>query len=612
MNKTTILTVAVILVLSGLLFAGPSDNALKAAFEKGDSDAVLKLLAAEPNLLKADLGGGETPLHAAVKRGLEPVFDHVLGMGVDVNAKDGRGLTPAWYAVTQRRPALLRKLIARGADLKIVNKLSGDNMIFAAASAGNAEVFGLLLDNGFKADEKKPWGQTPLDFAAQANSLEIIKLIAGRGVDLKAASNPRFPLLHMATSGSKVDLLKYLLDQGFEVNFKDTMRQTTALLRAVYNGNIEAARLLAQRGADVNAPDVLAMTPVMLAVKKGYKDLVELFLSRGADLNAADFRTGKTMLHFAAARGQSAVVEALLKSGLDKNAKDKNGRTALAYAMKHGNLAAADALRKHGAQDPAAESHAGDSTLLHKPLGEGDALIWHFLNSGWAIKTKSALLIFDYWDNDTAPDEMLLANGHIRPAEIRDLPVYVFVTHGHFDHYDPRIFEWKKTVPNITYIFGFEPDTPEEIISMAPRTQKTVGPLAITTTQANDEGVGFAVQVDGLAIFHSGDHMNFQPEEKDNIFFAEFDFLAGRGLRADLLFLPTAWTADEMALSQKGVFYAVDKLQAKAFFPMHGNNRESMYADWVDYAVQKKSKVQVGAASDPGDWFFFSKGVLSR
>ncbi len=612
MNKTAILMIAVILILSALLFgAGPNED-LKAAFEKGDSDAVLKLLSTDPSLLRADLGGGQTPFHAAVIRGLEPVFDVILAKGADINIKDGRGLTPAWYAVAQGRPALLRKLVARGADLTVKDPSSGDNLIFSAASAGNAEVFGILLDNGFKIDEKKPWGQTPLDYAAQANALDIVKLIAGRGVDLKAASNPRFPLLHIATSGSKVDLVKYLLDQGFEMNLKDTMRQTTPLLRAVYNGNVEAARLLAQRGADVNASDVLAMTPVMLAVMNGYKDLVELFLSKGADLGVVDSRTGKTMLHFAAARGTSAVVETLLKQGIDKNAKDKNGRTALSYAIRHGNKGAADVLRRHGVQDPAPESYPDDSTQLHKTLTEGDALIWYFMNSGWAIRTKSAFLVFDYWDNDAAPDEKLLANGHIRPEALADLPVYVFVTHGHFDHYDPQIFEWKKSIPNITYIFGFEPDVRNTFLSMAPRTQKTVGPLTITTTQANDEGVGFAVQVDGLTIFHSGDHMNFQPEEKGNIFFAEFDFLAGRGLRADLLFLPTAWTADDMALSQKGVFYALDKLQAKAFFPMHGDNRESMYADWVDYLAKNGSKVQVGAAADPGDWFFFSKGVLSR
>ncbi len=612
MNKPTILVVAAIVIISAVLFAGPSDDALKAAFEKGDTDAVLKLMAAEPSLLKADLGGGATPLHAAVKRGLEPVFDYILSKGADVNAKDGRGMTPAWYAVTQKRPALLRKLIARGADLSIKDKVSGDNMIFAAASAGNAEVFSILLDNGFKSDEKKPWGQTPLDYAAQAGSIEIVKLIAGRGVDLKAASNARFPLLHAATAGTKAEFVQYLLDYGFEIDRRDEVNGT-ALFVAVFYGNIEAARLLAIRGADVNAADILGRTPLQLAVKKGYTDLVELFLNRGGDRGVIDARNGMTLLHFAAAKGNSAMVEALLKAGVDKNAKDKNGRTALSLALEHGNKAAADVLRKHGVSETAGEAIQDDSPWLKKALGVGEAVIWYLNNSGWVIRTKSALLVFDYWDNDTAPDERLLANGHIHPEELKDLPVYVFVSHAHFDHFDPRIFEWKKTIPNITHIFGFEPDTQEKIISLAPHVQKTVGPLSITTTVADDEGVGFAVQVDGLTIFHSGDHMNFQPLGAKNIFTPEFDYLAERGLRADLLFLPTAWTSDEMALSQAGVFYAVDKLKAKAFFPMHGDNRESLYADWVGYAAKDNIKVQVGAASTgPGDRFFFSKGVLSR
>ena len=611
MNKTSILMIAAILFASLLLFGGPSDEALKAAFEKGDSDAVLKLLAADPSLLKADLGGGQTPLHAAVTRGLETVFDAILAKGADINIKDGRGLTPAWYAVTGKQPAMLRKLIARGADLSIKDPSTGEDMLFRAASLGTAEVFSLLLDNG-----KSVWGAIPSEdvvgTAVRANAVEIIKVAAARGFDLRKGPSSGLPFLHTAAVAGKAEVLNYLLDQGTDINVKDSFRKGTALVWAVSMGQVASARDLTRRGADVNARDVIDATPLLLAVEKGYEDLVELFLSKGADPGVTDSRTGKTLLHFAAARGHSAIVETLLKRGLDKNAKDKNGRTALSYALEHGNRSAAGVLRRYGVQETG-EKFADDSVLLSRPLGEGDAAIWYINNSGWVIRTKSALLVFDYWDNDAAPDEMLLANGHVRPDEIKDLPVYVFVTHGHFDHYDPRIFEWKKSIPNITYIFGFEPQAPDKYVFMAPHTQKAIGPLSITTTMANDEGVGFAVQVDGLTVFHSGDHMNFQPLGKDNVFTPEIDFLAERGLRADLLFLPTAWVAEDMELSQAGVFYAVDKLKAKAFFPMHGNNRESMYADWVGYAAKNNIKVQVGAAAaGPGDRFFFSKGKLTN
>ncbi len=100
-----------------------------------------------------------------------------------------------------------------------------------------------------------------------------------------------------------------------------------------------------------------------------------------------------------------------------------------------------------------------------------------------------------------APDEKLLANGHIRPEELKGLPVFVFVTHDHGDHFDRQILEWKKAVPDLTYVFGFEPQGVDGAVSLAPRTQRTIGPLAVTTIQANDAGVGFAVAVDGLTIF---------------------------------------------------------------------------------------------------------------
>lgn len=30
------------------------------------------------------------------------------------------------------------------------------------------------------------------------------------------------------------------------------------------------------------------------------------------------------------------------------------------------------------------------------------------------------------------------------------------VTHQHADHYDPKIFQWADTVPDITYVIGWK------------------------------------------------------------------------------------------------------------------------------------------------------------
>jgi ankyrin repeat protein len=613
MKKSVITALAAILVLAAPLaqiLRGAED--LGAVFESGDTARILEMLAADPQLLKADMGAGMTPLHYGVYYGYVSVVDYALKHGVDLNLKDKRGLTPVWFAVSGSRPAVLRKLIALGADLSAKNQ-QGDDMLFRAALAGNAEVFGILLESGFKPDARNAWGATPIVYALRGGALDIVKVLRAKGVELKAPDEAGFTLLHQAVFSGKADAIHYLLDNGIDVDTKNGAGQTPLML-AVDFGNPDGARALAMRGADVNTADANGQTPFLTAVKKGRSDLIGLFLDKGADLKAVDARTGKTVLLEAALRGHSDVVSALLARGAEKNVKDKNGYTALSYALKYGNKTAAAVLREAGVEEVPWQTNLDDAALLGKALGKGEALIWYLKHSGWAIKMKSALLVFDYWDNDPAPDEKLLANGHVDPEKLKGLPVYVFATHEHGDHFDPQILEWKKSIPNITYIFGFEPAAKDGVVIMPPRVQKAIGPLAVTTIKSNDAGVGFAVQVDGLTIFHAGDHSNNKVETADNDFFPEIDFLAGKKIRPDFAFFLNMYGCGSTnpEAFQKGIFYAVDKLKIKAILPMHGADKEWVYGNLVEGVAKAGIKVQVGAAVNQGDRFSFRKGALGK
>lgn len=94
--------------------------------------------------------------------------------------------------------------------------------------------------------------------------------------------------------------------------------------------------------------------------------------------------------------------------------------------------------------------------LLAADMEEGAATVWYLGHAGWAVKIRDHLLIFDYWESLEPPRQAWLANGFIDAAEIADQRTIVFVTHQHADHYDPKIFQWADTVPDITYVFGWK------------------------------------------------------------------------------------------------------------------------------------------------------------
>ena len=217
---------------------------------------------------------------------------------------------------------------------------------------------------------------------------------------------------------------------------------------------------------------------------------------------------------------------------------------------------------------------------------------------GWAVRTANHFMVFDYDGRGVPPDEPSLANGSIDPNQIRNLSTTVFITHSHTDHYAPAVFDWKKTVKDITYVAGFKPEGKEGYVFMAPRETKTLGGLDITTTMANDEGVGFFVKVDGVTIFHSGDHSAGAGGES---FEPEIDFLAGRGLRADLLFMPISPVSDPVM--NQGVHYATKQLSAVAVFPGHVGGREDVYASSPATRRRRGSTTPIHCPEFGGDHF---------
>ena len=122
------------------------------------------------------------------------------------------------------------------------------------------------------------------------------------------------------------------------------------------------------------------------------------------------------------------------------------------------------------------------------------------------------------------------------------------------------------------------------------------------------------MQVDGLTVFHAGDHSNNTLEMAGNDFFPEIDFLAEKGIRPDISFFLNAYGCGSTnpEAFQKGIFYAVDKLKIKSVLPMHAAYKEWVYRDLVEGVARAKVDVQVGAAVNQGDRFVYSGGKLKE
>jgi len=291
---------------------------LKLAIDANDLSRVVELMTRNPELHRAPMGYGKNgPLTwvaecrvpwEAPGRARLAIAEWMIEHGSDVHQGGDGPLMRA--ALNGSRVAMMELLVARGAD---VNAEWGGYfpIIFAPCETVDPVALKWLLEHGANpncADARRKYPGTALDYVigTYGRSVELgtcIDLLVAAGGSTKYEVPCVLNLLR-----GRLDLLARDLDaepglvgQRFaELNFGNTgarrltLRGGTLLHVAAEYGNVEAARLLLERGADVNARALVdeagvgGQTPIFHAVTQFFDwgvDVTRVLLESGADLS---------------------------------------------------------------------------------------------------------------------------------------------------------------------------------------------------------------------------------------------------------------------------------------------------------------------------------------
>ena len=114
------------------------------------------------------------------------------------------------------------------------------------------------------------------------------------------------------------------------------MFPTSPLLEIATTHRTNAMRALLDAGATVDEADGDGMTPLSWAALSSRTEMASLLIRRKADVNHVDHH-GMTPLLYAASIdfGDSGMIELLLKSGANPQARTKEGLTALDLARQY-------------------------------------------------------------------------------------------------------------------------------------------------------------------------------------------------------------------------------------------------------------------------------------
>jgi L-ascorbate metabolism protein UlaG (beta-lactamase superfamily) len=280
------------------------------------------------------------------------------------------------------------------------------------------------------------------------------------------------------------------------------------------------------------------------------------------------------------------------------------------YAFQHGQKPIAYDMLAAGADDAWLKSYINKECPVSQPVAGGQARVWFLGHSGWAIKTQNHLLIFDYFDDTRSrkPDHECLLAGCIKPEELKKMNVTVFSTHEHGDHFSPSIFTWREEIPDAKYVLCWEPGGLEEEYTYIPvHEQAKVNDMNVYVNHSTDLGGGYLVEVDGLVLFHMGDHANGE----DNLmaeFTREIDMIAAKKKDIDILFGPIRGcglgTPEQV---KKGTYYTLEKLQPALFVPMHSGNYSIEYQAFVEQAQEDGVDQKMHYVMGKGDMFEYSQ-----
>ena len=270
----------------------------------GNAAAIEALLkaGADANGVVSELG--ETPLMMAARTGNSDAVKVLLSHGANVNSRESSlGETALMFATAEGHPSIVRTLVEHAADvnahtyfqliadppppeagLTVGGRNAGASLKFVPATPEEEQSFKTIQSTN-NADEKLP---LLVSFEKQYPKSKSLPDVYQ---DMLRIYDQKNDIRSIRSVVNKVRPLQKQLA-------RHPAGGMTSLMFAARENSLESARILVERGADVNSALQDGTTALLMAIFNGHFEVANFLLSHGADPNLAD-KDGKAALYAA-------------------------------------------------------------------------------------------------------------------------------------------------------------------------------------------------------------------------------------------------------------------------------------------------------------------------
>lgn len=223
----------------------------------------------------------------------------------------------------------------------------------------------------------------------------------------------------------------------------------------------------------------------------------------------------------------------------------------------------------------------------------------YIYHSGFAIETPDITIIIDYYQDSIDNNKAFVTDYLLH----RSQKLYVLVSHGHADHFNPDILKWEEKRDDITYIFSKDVEKTSKndlknIYYIDKDEQYKDDMLQIDAFGSTDLGISFRIKLDNKLIFHAGDLNNWhwneestadEIKEAEDFYKKELDHLADSTSFLDIAMFPVDPRLGKDYM--KGAKQFLEKINVDLLIPMHFDVAYEKASAIAEVANQYNSKV---------------------